>query len=399
MANRFITHSWKLRRSAKLLSEFVTDQAKSLSRSNAQPNSRREQSDFLSRESLDKKSNVVIFLIPDGERVTGGRLQIFTLYRLSREIFRDSDTSVLMCWFPGYGQKQSRVTGHKNDVVVCPFWQVIHQLRPACNLILHFPEYAAAHLCDDLIGLNWLKRNAENRQIHVNILNQNIDSMVNRRFIWRLQNVGCKVTITAAPSHWASPHEQERMGVPIHWLPTWYYEDAAEWQPYESKKNLLIVSPDRSPHRERVLDAIRSGMPDLEIRTIQSMPFEEYTELEKDAKWSITFGEGCDGYFYGPAMRGGVGFAVSNETFAGWALDEWSTLYQSYEQMAEHIVADMRVLDQKSEYEHYSKRLRDRFTRYRSFDALQRQLAGFYKNEYALHPVHSDDIACSAGYH
>ena len=164
-------------------------------------------------------------------------------------------------------------------------------------------------------------------------------------------------------------------------------------------ENLLIVSPDPSPHRERVLNTIRSSLPDLEIRTIQSMPFEEYTKLEQDAKWSITFGEGCDGYFYGPAMRGGVGFAVYNETFTGWSIDEWQTLYRSYDDMIAHIAADMRELDQQSKYESYSKRLRERFSKYRSYDALRRQLADFYANSYSLHPVHSDELGCSAGYH
>lgn len=399
MLQKKLAKQWKLRRSAKLFSEFIAEQVEDLRPSQSRRSSRRTQRDFLEQENLGNKSALIVFLIPSEDRVTGGRLQIFSLHRLSKGIFHDTETSVQMCWVPGEGKDRCRVSSHKNDVTVCDFWDVISRAPANCELLLHLPEYAAQDLVQDQIGLDWLTRRSRQSRVRINILNQNIDSMVNRRFIALLQNRGCDVTITAAPSHWASPQEQERMGTPIHWLPTWYYADEAKWQPYGSKQNLLIASPDPCPHRDAVLGAIGAEMPELEIRIIRSIPFEEYTELERNAKWSISFGEGCDGYFYGPAMRGGISFAVHNETFTGWDVEDWQTLYSSYQEMAKHIVSDMRDLEDATKYERYSKRLRERFSKYRSLKALEDQLELFYQECYRLHPIHSNNDSQTAGYH
>jgi hypothetical protein len=150
----------------------------------------------------------------------------------------------------------------------------------------------------------------------------------------------------------------------------------------------MIVSPDRCKHRLQVLDAIREGLPDLEVRVIQDIPFEEYVELEKQAKWSLTFGEGCDGYFYGPARRGGVPFAVRNHTFAGHDTAGWVTLFDSYEDMAARIVDILRSLDDKDRYEAYTTMLRPCFMRADPVGTLRTQLRRFYAGEYRWAPRH-----------
>lgn len=390
---------WRLKRAARLVQHHIAEYGRSLFSFRIRKNVKKHQLKYLESLELQKKRKIIIFFVPSSDRVTGGRLQIFSLYRISQSLFDGTDVAVLMCWLPGQGHDVFRVSGHRNDVTVCPFTMVLRQCQLDCEMLLHFPEFAAPYLCNDLLGWKWLRQNAKQRSLHINILNQNIDSMVNKSFVRSLQDTHCKVTITAAPSHWASRDEQDRMGAPIHWLPTWYYPDSAEWQPYETKRDLLIVSPDRSEYRDMVLDAIRRGLPDLEVKVIQGIPFEEYTELEKLAKWSITFGEGCDGFFYGPAMRGGVSFAVYNDTFAGWNTADWQTLYETYQAMATRIVDDIQRLDKKIEYEKYSHRLRDRFTRYRSLEALQRQLTDFYSGNYSLHPLHAEENTASAGFH
>lgn len=377
----------------RLLLTHAKAAATFLTHSRQRRRARRIQRDFLDAERLDIKARVVMFVCLPSRKVTGGGLQINTLYRESRRLFKHSDAAAILCWPPGRGRDLHQDPNMPAVTAISPFWTVIDRCPKDCALTLHLPEFAAQSIINDRIGWRWIRENAQGRELHINILNQNYDVMVPIRLIRKLGDIGVKTTITTGASQWASPNEQLRYGVPIHWIPTWYYTDAAEWQPYSTKKNLLIVSPDPSPHRQRVLDAIRRGMPELDVRVISGISFDQYTELEKTAKWSLTFGEGCDGYFYGPALRGGVPFAVYNGTFANWDPDDWRTTYNSYDELASCIVGDMKALDNQEGYEKYSLRLREHFSKYRGYDALIDQVERFYRGDYRWHPSHDESLA------
>jgi hypothetical protein len=340
--------------------------------------SRIQQRRFLDSEALPEKARVVVFFVYAGSRVTGGRLQIFTLHRMSRDLFAGTDTTAVMCWLPGQGRDHCRITSHTNDVTICRFSDVVRRCRPECELMLHVPEFIAGKFCDDLVGWKWIRDRARVSPVHINVLNQNMDRMVNRSLLQQLQNTGTLVTITAGAKEWANPQDQSRMGVPIHWLSTWYYPDDAAWQPFETKQNLMIVSPDSNIHRESVLSALRRELPNLELKVISGVPYDEYTTLERTAKWSLTFGEGCDGYFYGTALRGGVPFAVKNYTFQGLECDDWMTLFDSYDDMATNIASVIRQLDSKLAYEQYSLKIRPVFAKDRGVEILRDQLRRFY---------------------
>lgn len=334
----------------------------------------------------------MVFFIYSGERVTGGRLQIYNLYRLSREHFRGTDTGVVMCWLPGQGTYAHRVSSHRNDVTVCPLWMVLEHCRPDARLLFHVPEYIAPAFCERMIGWRRLGELRRRHGLRINILNQHIEAMPGPEFIARLKALIPDLTQAASSVNWASPAEQQRLGIPAHWLPTWYYPDDAPWQPYESKRDMLIVSPDRCEHRESVLAAIQRELPDLPIVVINNMAFEEYLEHEKAAKWSLTFGEGLDGYFYGPVLRGAVSFAVRNHTFDNVATDRWITTYRDYAHMAEAMASHIRRLDNKSDYESYNRMLRERILEESSPEALTRQLERFYAGDYSYHPMHEQAV-------
>ena len=82
------------------------------------------------------------------------------------------------------------------------------------------------------------------------------------------------------------------------------------------------------------------------------MTFTEYMDLISRAFFTITFGEGMDGYFTQPQYVNSMGFAVYNDDF--FPSNKWQNLkniYLSYDEMYENIVSDIkRYSRNKKEY-------------------------------------------------
>lgn len=83
-----------------------------------------------------------------------------------------------------------------------------------------------------------------------------------------------------------------------------------------------------------------------------NMTFTEYMDLISRAFFTITFGEGMDGYFIQPQFVNSMGFAVYNDDF--FPSNKWQNLkniYLSYDEMYENIVSDIkRYSRNKKEY-------------------------------------------------
>jgi hypothetical protein len=68
--------------------------------------------------------------------------------------------------------------------------------------------------------------------------------------------------------------------------------------------------------------------------------------LARRAKWSLTFGEGLDGYFAEPVWSGGVAFAVFNDRFFTPAFAELETIYPSWAALMQRMPLDLQRLDE-----------------------------------------------------
>ena len=74
----------------------------------------------------------------------------------------------------------------------------------------------------------------------------------------------------------------------------------------------------------------------------------DYKKLISRALFTITFGEGYDGYFIEPYFSGSIGFAVRNDTFFPKKMSSLMGLYSSWEDMELNIVKDIRKLEKDS---------------------------------------------------
>jgi hypothetical protein len=118
----------------------------------------------------------------------------------------------------------------------------------------------------------------------------------------------------------------------------------------EDKEEIMIVSPDPSPHKERILANVRARFPQLSLVEVKRMRFTDFIDLANRARWSITFGEGVDDYLLQPAMRGGVSFAVFNEAFFTPEWQSLKTVYSDYGVMERNLIRDMEDMLETEKY-------------------------------------------------
>lgn len=294
--------------------------------------------------------NFIVFLLPGQRWMTGGYLSIFSLARFSSKMKGLHGGQVVLCFNPGEAGLNMRYNPLVCDkTVILPFEWILGGAIRMRRMTLMIPEGAVDGILKSLTP-QIRKRLMKLDRLQINILNQNIDLMCPKRCIDELKEFATLVTCTTAHPSYTTLQNRKYWGVPVHLLPAWTYIDDPVAIPRRQKDEVMIVSPDVCEAKERILIRIQQEFPLLKMVEIKSMPFTQYTELEKRAKWSITFGEGLDGYFLGPALRGGVGFAVFNHRFFTEEYRNLKTVYASFAEMESRIVEDMRMLDTDSLY-------------------------------------------------
>ena len=329
-----------------------------------------------------RAKKLIIFLVPGREMFSGGILSIFNLYRYSCDM-GGGGAQVFVCFYPGEAGEISRYVRFSNNVRIYPFEMLISVCRDATEVLIHLPEFSAERIVNRM-GWEELKSLRAEKNLKVNILNQNVTLMPRQEFIDQLRGVIPDLTCTTAHPRYTTAEFRQQWGVPLHFLPAWTYPDRAPATSYETKRNLMIVSHDESSFKEIVLDVLRRRFPELEILVIERMKFQDYIKLEKAAKWALTFGEGMDGYFGGVTLRGGVGFAVFNNEFFTEEYRVLPTVYPDYETLINRIADDIQALDHKQGMETYNAQVRRLITKTWGPDKTRAALAAFYRGEFTF---------------
>jgi hypothetical protein len=311
----------------------------------------------LRRSGAVKSRKLIIFMVPGGEYISGGILSIFSLHNFSREMLDTHGAEVLMSFFPGEGWATWRYVMFDNDVTIYPFEMIMSACRRAEEILLHLPEYAAPAILES-IGWDRLRALRLSHGLRVNILNQNNLMMPGEEFLSRLRDCLPEATCTTAHKRYTTREHRLAWGLPTHLLPAWTAPDESPATPFETKKDLMIVSPDQSPYRERVLKRIAAELPHIELKQISRMRYQDYLELEKSAKWSLTFGEGLDGYLLGVTLRGGLGLAVFNEDFFTPEYRGLRTVFPGYDALEGGVVEVIKSLDNKAAFEECNAAMR-----------------------------------------
>jgi hypothetical protein len=136
--------------------------------------------------------------------------------------------------------------------------------------------------------------------------------------------------------------------------------------------------------KEQVLRRIAQALPDLRIQVIQNLSYEDYKNLIRRAKWSLTFGEGLDSYFAEPVYSGAVSFAVFNERFFTPAFAELETVYASWEVLLDRMATDLQRLDEPLAYNRCWRQAYDLLSALSGVDRFRENLRMFYRGEYTF---------------
>lgn len=307
-------------------------------------------------------------------------MAIDSFYRESIALQPLHRAKVVLCTVPGE-PPLLKYSWFENRNYILDLESVLTSCGRLDYLLIHMPAYTV-----DLV-LDWLTSASPAllsniREIHLNILLMNIDNIQGKN-VSGLKRFG-KVTCTTAHEAYSNFATRQFMGVPLHRLSACNGPECYSPSRYQEKTPLLIVSPDPHPLRNQVLQQIAQACPDLTIKVIENLSYEDYLKLVRRAKWSLTFGEGMDGYFVEQVFSGGVAFAVFNDRFFTPPFANLETVYPSWDILMDRMVEDLRRLDEPMAYSRCRRQAYDLLSDLYSTDRFRENLRLFYQGDYTF---------------
>lgn len=324
---------------------------------------------------------VIVMLVPGTDFIGGGILSIYAFYCATRKIL-GGQAKVLLGTYPNK-LTSLRYRWFHNDGQLISFNLILEAIEARQAVCLHLLEYYVPHFIRELTPEQKSRLQAI-KDLHINVMNQNIELMPAPEVINQLRQLTPNITITTAHSSYTTPALRQRYAAPTHLLTAWFEQQEIKPVPYAGKENIMLVSPDEQPDKQKILDKIREAFPALRLIIIKNMKYDDFKVLEAKAKWSISFGEGFDGYTVFPVLKGGVSFTVYNEDFFLPKYQAVPTFYPSYAALFENIVADMQRLDNAPAYEAYNSEVRALCQQDYSYEKYLQRVEAFYQAAYTL---------------
>ncbi len=344
----------------------------------------RQQNDLI-RQHDEKARKLILFMIAGADRetgsdkISGGTISIVSLCEESARLKHIHGAEVLLCTFPG-DFLLLKHTQFKNDSTVFRFGQLPAYFKDVRDVLIHIPEYLCSYFIKTYNAgeMHWVQQIAN---VRFNILNQNIQYMPPVEDVKWLREHARQVTITTAHQQYCNTHYRNLYGVPLHKFSVWISPEKYFFREYPQKENMIIVSPDDHPMRETVLQKLAT-VKGLEIVVIRNLSYEQYKQTISRAKWALTFGEGLDGYIIESVFSGAIGFAVYNEDFFTKDFKDLPTIYDSYDDLLEHITVDIAKLDAQPVFKQHHQPLFDICASLYSQDEYKNNISQYYQQRY-----------------
>ncbi|SEL47559.1 hypothetical protein SAMN05443999_105280 [Roseovarius azorensis] len=300
--------------------------------------------DILFPREVETAEKIMVFVVPEHNEMSGGIFSMFSIANQMRLFKSIHGYEIIMLTRPNPECLTFlRQTCFRNAETVFRFEQLL-RCANARDIYMHLPEYASEYLMWDLSddAKNFLQ-NLDT--LHINLLNQNIWLMPEREKFESLFELTDNVTQSVAHHAYFSQEYTDRYNIPSLLLPA--YTDLGEYTPtdFKDKENLIIYSLDDAPHKEQVLERISRELPQYRLLEIRNITFDKYMEYATRCRFSISFGEGFDGYVAQPIHMGGIGLTVYNdEFFPSDHFLNYRNIFKSADDMVENIVDTIRDL-------------------------------------------------------
>lgn len=333
---------------------------------------------------LRNAKKINLFLVPDTCKIGGGVMSIYSICEYSREYCKDA-----LCLIATYKSKYTHASNKefKNNEKIYRWEQILKNLKNAEEMILHIPElfsgkfYAAL----DKKEIATLKNIPH---LHINIMNQNIELMPEPEKIQNLFKLTDNVTQTTAHIRYATQEICNKWGIPTHLFSTWINFFNYKSYGFDEKEKIIVLSPDENEHKSRIVGKLKTELPDFNFITVANMTFSDYMDLIGRAYFTITFGEGMDGYYTMPHAVNSIGFAAYNNDFfpdKSWL--EFKNIYSDYEEMEQKIVSDINFLiNNPDEYRTIIDAFLVKYKEIIAEDKFQDNLKRFYQGNYDFYP-------------
>ena len=320
---------------------------------------------------------LVWFLVPSWDVCGGGLLSISYFHAETQMLLGGPDVAVVASTYPN-APTLKKYTAFPNSMDIFSFTEVITHFKSVEHAILHIPEYFCKDFPSQLSPTERLFLDTIPR-LQVNIMLQNVDQC-KPDDIEPLRTLTDEITCTTAHDRYSTQEQSTRFGIPLHKLSV--FVDGYEQRRWAEKQDIMVLSPDQHPLRNRVIDTIKKGLPGLELITVEKMAYESYRSLIAKAKWSLTFGEGLDGYFAEMAWTGGIPFAVYNDRFFMPQFRELATVYDTWDELQTWIVGDILKLDHDESYHRAGEPIRQALNELYSREKYRENIRLFYNEEY-----------------
>ncbi|MDW7753958.1 MAG: hypothetical protein SCH68_02200, partial [Brevefilum sp.] len=162
---------------------------------------------------------------------------------------------------------------------------------------------------------------------------------------------------------------------------------------FEDKEKTILISNDNSLYgstkitKGDVLDKLNRELPAYKLIEIKNLGLEDYKKLIANSLFTISFGEGFDGYFIEPILSKSLSFAVFNPYFFPSEFADSQLVYSSWDDLFDNIVDDIKTYAQDKEtYENLSSKNREQIKRHYSNKKSRQELENYYKKNYDFVP-------------
>lgn len=343
----------------------------------------KEQKRLLKKNYNPYSEKLIIFLTSGYDIINGGILSISSIYQETEKLKKIHRAESLLCTPPG-DPILLKYTEFRNENYIYEFSELLSYFRSPKSIMIHIPEYVCGQFLDNLSEKDW-KILEKTEDLRINVMIQNIEIALERLSdIKRLSQRFAKVTGTVAHEKYSNKTMRRKFGFPIHKLSTYVSPEQYNKKSYKEKEDILIVSPDEHPLKQKILKMLKKTFPQIKIQIIQEMGYEEYKEIISCAKWALTFGEGLDGYFVEHIFSGGISFSVYNSEFFTEDFKHLKTVYSSYEKLIIQMPYDMMNLSNEKDYNNYQKEQYNLCTSYYKYNEYLKNLELFYKEDYTF---------------
>lgn len=331
---------------------------------------------------MSDHKRLIVFFIPPIEAINGGILSIFSLCEISRKFIDIHHSEVVLSTYPGSKSYKKNKMFNNNENIYS-FDEIVKWGKPI-SLLIHVPEYASMDIFKNLkIYNNYLEAIPDFR---VNILNQNIQLMQSPVDTSRWLTLTLKVTQTTAHDKYSTQENSNLYNIPLHHFSTFIDKDQYVHTPIDKKKDIIVLSPDKSPNKGSIVRKLKTELPNYKLVTVNDMTYDSYKQLVSDAKYVVSFGEGFDGYYVEGFLSGAITFAVYNDDFfPSKEFLNFSNVYPDYKTMNNNLAHDITNLKNSA----HDKIVRDNtevINDLYSFDKYSKNVSNFYMSKYTFEP-------------